>query len=692
MYHHVDQSWKKMPHFLSLENENLLASRISDYVCAFEIPRLLIVYHGGEPLLFGVESIERLTNKIRYAIPVTTIVDFTLQTNGTLINEDILNRLEEINISVSLSLDGPDKIHNKHRLDHAGRSSFAITEAALQMLINRPKIFTGVIAVIDPTFPPLEVLNYFGAYPIPSLDLLLPDANFNRLPPGRDNNPTIYVNWLIDCFDLWFDKFPQLRIRFFEAILDSVVGLPSKTDALGFGDISLLTIETDGSYHDLDVLKIAYEGATDLGIGSLATKTIEEAVKSSHIQEHRIRLSKEGLSPVCQSCAVVEICGGGSVPHRYSNTGYCNPSVYCEELYSLINHAKKRIEQQMDFEINDTVQSSSNYQCKIDLSKLENTEYSHELLSDMLSSWGDIQKENLRNALLIVQEKVPEYDSLISELLTIETNEFKRLSLLPSVYIWTNVINSSKKGQVITSIDGKVISPDYSYILQLKDFLDEEPSIQRINRDDPWLRIPFGDKIQYENSDVALQATAILSEAYTLINQWDCNLLQEINLIAPEIQFIKDFTAHPDKIVSFSDNSVPGALYVTVKLGDKFIDATDLADSILHEYRHQKLYLIQRIAEIVVVDVPLVRSPWREELRPPSGLYHAIYVFCFLWKFWEYISLTFPEPQKGKAKAEVRTIAKKIKDGMEVIRQASLTATGIELLDVLEMSLIQDEA
>src|SRR3546814_2339556 len=65
------------------------------------------------------------------------------------------------------------------------------------------------------------------------------------------------------------------------------------------------------------------------------------------------------------------------------------------------------------------------------------------------------------------------------------------------------------------------------------------------------------------------------------------------------IQFIRDPLAHPDKIVSFSDNSVPGALYVSVLQGDDPIDAYDLADSLLHEHRHQKLYLLERLAPTV---------------------------------------------------------------------------------------------
>ena len=689
MYHHIDQSWRNMPAFLSNENEDLLASRIAEYIKKVNLSRILIVYHGGEPLLVGIEALERITTKIRDVIPASTTVDFSLQTNGTLLTDEILDKFEALNISISLSIDGPAVIHNKHRVNHSGKPSFTEVESALLLLLKRKEIFSGVIGVIDPYFPPSEILKYFNSFEIPSLDFLLPDANYNRLPPGKKENPALYRNWLLECFDQWFDEYPHLRIRFFDSILDAAVGLPSKTDALGFGDVSLLTIETDGSYHDLDVLKIAYDGATNLHLGGISINSIEDAVQSSQIQKHRRLLTKSGLSSTCQNCSVVDICAGGAVPHRYSNDGFLNPSIYCEELYSLITHAKKRLEEQLENEITASKSTTQTTLSEEDLHHFENSNYSYSFLEKILSSWGEIQKEKLKLALIISQEHKPDIAGVVNEILILPDNQFKHLSLQPSVYTWTNVIIAKKNEEVITSIDGIPIIADFLYVEKLYGLLNDDFNIQRINRDDFWLRVPFGDKIQYENSETSLQGIFILNEAYNLINQWDKNILKEIKLIAPEIQFIKDFTAHPEKIVSFSDNSVPGALYVTIKLGDKFIDAADLADSILHEYRHQKLYLLQRISDVISMDIPLVTSPWREELRPPSGLYHAIYVFSFLRKFWEYLSIK-NTPYQERANIEVNIVTTRLLLGIETVRKTKLTQTGIDLLNILRADLINE--
>ena len=72
-----------------------------------------------------------------------------------------------------------------------------------------------------------------------------------------------------------------------------------------------------------------------------------------------------------------------------------------------------------------------------------------------------------------------------------------------------------------------------------------------------------------------------------------------MRLACRAIQFVRDPLAHPEKIVSFSDNSVPGARYGSVWQGDRLIDPYDLADSLVHEHRHQKLYLLERLAPTV---------------------------------------------------------------------------------------------
>jgi len=152
------------------------------------------------------------------------------------------------------------------------------------------------------------------------------------------------------------------------------------------------------------------------------------------------------------------------------------------------------------------------------------------------------------------------------------------------------------------------------------------------------------------------------------------------------IQFIRDPLAHPDKIVSFSDNSVPGALYVSVLQGDDPIDAYDLADSLLHEHRHQKLYLLERLAPTVASTAALVSSPWREDLRPPSGLLHAVFVFVELRRFWLHVRDEGPARLHNRAINQLRDTEENLRDAFVTLDSCPLTPLGRELVAVLKAS------
>lgn len=341
MYEHNDQSWREQPRVMSADTQSKIAERLAEYATKEKLDQILVIFHGGEPLLAGPERLAAFADEIRTQLN-STRVDFSLQTNGTLLSDEYLDVLEAAGIGVSLSLDGPEHVNDLHRRTAQNESTFPKVVAALRRLQLRPKVFSGVISVVDPSISPADLLTFFSELELPALDLLLPDANYTRPPAGRDAQPDLYKNWLLQAFDLWFDHYPTMRIRTFDTLLGALVGVPGGTDAFGFGDISLLSIETDGSYHDLDVLKITKEGQTALG-ASIYTSTILDVASSAAISARRELLMPEGLAPACQACPVVDVCGGGSVPHRYSADGFQNPTVYCEEMLALIQHANKRV-------------------------------------------------------------------------------------------------------------------------------------------------------------------------------------------------------------------------------------------------------------------------------------------------------------------------------------------------------------
>lgn len=86
-----------------------------------------IIFFGGEPLLnFGtlVHVAERI-EALKANHPVLLHTKLAIITNGTLLNEERIQKLASLNIAVSISIDGFDEESNQMRVDKAGNSSFA---------------------------------------------------------------------------------------------------------------------------------------------------------------------------------------------------------------------------------------------------------------------------------------------------------------------------------------------------------------------------------------------------------------------------------------------------------------------------------------------------------------------------------------------------------------------------------------
>lgn len=686
MYEHADQSWRAQPALMSDDTRRKLAERIGEYVRSTDVKRLVVVFHGGEPLLAGPQRIAETARWIRGAVPAVAQIDFSLQTNGTLLTEEALLCLAEAGISVALSLDGPRTANDLHRLGHDGRSSFEKSLMALELLEQHSETYAGLIAVIDPTVPPEELFAFFAPRRPPRLDFLLPDANHQRPPVGRDVNPHLYKKWLLRAFDLWFDEYATVPVRMFDAVLNGIAGIASDTDAFGFGDVTLLSIETDGSYHDLDVLKITAEGMTALGV-DVETHSIAEAANSTQIAAHRQLLTKAGLADQCLGCPEVGVCGGGSVPHRYSPEGFRNPTIYCEEMLALIGHARMRMQAALAAEkaASKSLQVEKNLSF-IDLLAWERPETSQPILKKMLGKWASEACPDFDGVLDYVWQHHPELRTAVEKVRAAPAERFNEILIEPATVLWTNVMLQCLRGVTIRSIDGEAIFPDPAYAQTLAEEL-ARPRAQypRVHQRNVWLELPFGKRIAFEDEAGGKEGAALTRQAFEIIESWRSALAQEIRLLDPDVQFIRDLDAHPDKAVSFSDNTTPGALYLCIRVGGGLIDPYLLADSLIHEHRHQKLYLLQRETPLVEDDRQLVSSPWREDLRPPSGLFHAVFVFVHLSEYWQHLADNADTFElRSRARGELVIIKDRIEAALPTLRGTRLTTRGFELLEALE--------
>lgn len=93
-----------------------------------------IAWQGGEPTLMGVDFFRRADAVARDLLPVGKRIEYTIQTNGTRLDDDMCALFADLGYLVGISIDGPRALHDAFRVDPAGIGTFDRVVAGLDRL------------------------------------------------------------------------------------------------------------------------------------------------------------------------------------------------------------------------------------------------------------------------------------------------------------------------------------------------------------------------------------------------------------------------------------------------------------------------------------------------------------------------------------------------------------------------------
>lgn len=346
-YNMGDQSWRTQPHFMSMDTVRKAAERVREHAIHHGLKSVSFSFHGGEPLLAGPQFFSDAVPTIRQILGPELRCSFGVQTNGTLISEELVQLFSREGIHIGLSLDGSAAVNDKNRIYAGGRGSYSDVLRGIRWLSvgEGRKIFRGILAVIDVNTNPIEVFESLAGLMPPSIDFLLPHGNWAVPPTGRTHDPlsTPYADWLIRIFDAWFTgAHSDISIRTFEEIIEYRLGGSGRLETLGLSPVSLICVAADGSVEGVDTLKASFPGAHKLGL-NIFEHSFDDVLQHPSVRGRQLGLA--ALSRKCIECSHVATCGGGYYPHRWSpENDFRNPSIYCPDLMKLISYVQEAVD------------------------------------------------------------------------------------------------------------------------------------------------------------------------------------------------------------------------------------------------------------------------------------------------------------------------------------------------------------
>lgn len=356
-----DDSYKLQPKFMTKKITEAMFTKIKTHCFENKITRFLIVFHGGEPLLNGIDFFANFIEIGKKIIPNTIIIDYAMQSNGVLLTEEITKELKNLNIQIGISIDGTPKSNNINRVHHNGNGSYNKIINGFNLV---KKIYgneyANCLCVIDTNEKPTDVYSHFKSIGANSVHLLFQDFNYSQ--SKVEDVPKI-GDWLIEVFKLWYSDRDENKpsLRPFTDLIGLICGVEKYSEIFGKGINDTLVIETDGSIETVDTLRICGNGFTKTNFNVLNSElgTIYEKSELAKLYYH----GHHNLCKKCNNCPIEPVCGGGYLGHRYSNENYFdNPSIYCSEIVKLVCYIQNEILKNMQrYSVNESKIEALNF-------------------------------------------------------------------------------------------------------------------------------------------------------------------------------------------------------------------------------------------------------------------------------------------------------------------------------------------
>src|SRR2546426_2233777 len=343
VYNKGDTSWQMRPRLMSLETFAVALDRIENHCRASGQTEVRITFHGGEPCLLGPDRFDQFCTLARRRLADRCAVLLSIQTNGTLINERWAELLAKHDVSVGLSLDGPQTVNDALRVDFRGNGTYDDIIRGLSFL-RGAGVAPQILCVIHFGADGLDVHRHLVGLGARRINYLLPDFTHETAGSVFDTyGETPCADYLLPVLDdWWYSGATDVRVSPFHDMARVILGGETYIDVIGNRPYQYCFVETDGSIEGLDVLRVCGQGLSATGI-RVQTEDFMAIAERSPLHR-KIMFQGPSLPSTCRSCPERETCGGGYLPHRFSALrGFDNSSVWCKDLLRLFGRLREHI-------------------------------------------------------------------------------------------------------------------------------------------------------------------------------------------------------------------------------------------------------------------------------------------------------------------------------------------------------------
>jgi len=308
-------------------------------------PTYTFGWQGGEPTLMGADFFRKVTRLQEiYGRPGVRVAN-GLQTNATLITEELAAHFSRYRFLLGCSLDGSGEIHNRYRRTRSGNPTHDRVLKGIATLKHH-QVELNILTLVSRANVqhPREIYRYLvdqGFFYHQYIPCVETDSQGNSMPFAVNGKE--WGDFLCDLFDEWYDDDRhRVSIRLFDGILHKMIHGSSILCHMDKNCRQYVVIEHNGDVYPCDFF---VEGP--LKLGNIMENSWPELLQSPLYREFGARKVRWNKS--CQSCDFLKLCQGDCLKHRiYSGGSSRNLSYLCEGWKQFFGYTQNRFQRLVD--------------------------------------------------------------------------------------------------------------------------------------------------------------------------------------------------------------------------------------------------------------------------------------------------------------------------------------------------------
>ncbi len=286
---------------------------------------ITIVWHAGEPTTVPLAFYEHAYDLIEQWNTRNIRVTTAFQTNATLITQAWCDFIKRRQVKISVSLDGPQHIHDASRVDRAGKGTFERTMRGIALLqengINPSIILVLTAYALD---YPDAIWQFCLDHRLRRLSLNVEEIN------GAHTRTSLTVNRDISRYKRFLQRFLELReatdnppmVREITTSLKRIYHLTDVAFAQENTPAAILSFDYEGNVATFasELLTTSHPRYGDFLLGNVCDGTLEELLARQKLVEINAEVQR-GVTKCRAGCEYFAFCGGGSPVNKLSENG-----------------------------------------------------------------------------------------------------------------------------------------------------------------------------------------------------------------------------------------------------------------------------------------------------------------------------------------------------------------------------------